>query len=190
MPFLQRSNSNRLKKNATVKGRMQQDRSAITTATTTGVAKRDVFDNIDEAVEEHRKSMAGRPKSAGVDKRKRSASRKRADMVAEEVKEVTQDPKCGEDLQKVGQTIEYTAGLDTFRFPTPSPRMPPRSATLQNGTRFPGMPPRSATYQQSSSPLIYQESPHIGRAIGSPSNAPPSWGRSYTSDHISNRMPN
>ncbi|EME88614.1 uncharacterized protein MYCFIDRAFT_87519 [Pseudocercospora fijiensis CIRAD86] len=190
LPFLQRSTSNRLKKNATVKGRMQHHRSGLTTSTTSGVAKRDIFDNIDEAVQEHRKSMAGRPKSAGVDKRKRSASRKRADIVAKDVKEVTQPPKCGEDLQKVGRTIEYTAGLDTFRFPTPSPRMPPPSATLQDGARFPGMAPRSATYQQLSPPLINQESPHIGRAIGSPSNAPPSWGRSYTSDHISNRMPN
>ncbi|KXT10886.1 hypothetical protein AC579_9855 [Pseudocercospora musae] len=192
LPFLQPSNSNRLRKNATVKGRMQQQqhRSNITTATTTGVAKRDILDNInEEALEEHRKRMAGRPKSAGVDKRKRSASRKAPDMGAEAVKEVPQHPKCGEDLQKVGQTIEYTAGLDTFRFPTPSPRMPPPSATLQNATRFPGMPPRSATYQQTSPPPIDQESPHIGRAIGSPSNAPPSWARSYTSDPISNRMP-
>ncbi|KXT00017.1 hypothetical protein AC578_4862 [Pseudocercospora eumusae] len=164
MPFLQPSNPNRLKKNSPATGRIS-------------VAKRDIFHGVDEAVEEHRKSMADRPKSAGVDTRKRSASS-------------APHPKCGQDLQKVGQTIEYTAGLDTFRFPTPSPHMPPRSATLQNGTRFPGMPSRSATYQQTSSPLTYQESPHIGRAIGSPSNAPPSWGRSYTLDYISNKMPN
>lgn len=138
--------------------------------------RRDVFDSIDEAVAEHRKSMGKRPStSAGLDKRKRSLSKPRT--ATKEAKEAT----CSQDLHLAGATLEYIDGLDTFRFPTPSPRLPPL--------------PRSATYHHSGSPLQQfakllqdNESPRIGVAIGSPSKAPPNWGRSYTADQTSTRM--
>ncbi|KAF2167147.1 hypothetical protein M409DRAFT_22577 [Zasmidium cellare ATCC 36951] len=172
MKFLERSHSARMKKDEP-KGagpRMGQRKVAE------HQPRRDVFESIDEAVAEHRKSLGKRPNTAaGLEKRKRSLSKART--AAREVKE----PTCSEDLHLVGQTLEYKDGLDTFRFPTPSPRLPP--------------PPRSATFhhspsplQQHESPLQNYESPKIGIAIGSPSNAPPSWGRSFTADHISTRM--
>ncbi|KAK4493775.1 hypothetical protein PRZ48_014960 [Zasmidium cellare] len=169
MKFLQRSNSSRIHKDQPMGAGQMMNESR---------PRRDVFESIDEAVAEHRKSLGKRPNtSAGLEKRKRSLSKPR--MAAKEVKE----PTCSEDLYLVGQTLEYKDGLDTFRFPTPSPRLPP--------------PPRSATFHHSPSPLLKQhdsplstyESPRIGVAIGSPSNAPPSWGRSFTADHISTRMP-
>ncbi|SMR45679.1 unnamed protein product [Zymoseptoria tritici ST99CH_1E4] len=81
------------------------------------------------------------------------------------------EPTCSEDLHATGLTIEYKTGLDTFRFPTPSPR--PASSTS------PRFPPWTPALQQS--PL---RSPYIGMAMGSPSHAPPNWGRSNTSDCV------
>ena len=81
------------------------------------------------------------------------------------------------DLPVFDQTIEIRSGDHIFNFPTPtsSPRLPP---------------PRSATFEASPSPFSVLESPAIGVALGSPSQAPmPTWGRSFTADHVSKRMP-
>lgn len=133
----------------------------------------DAFVSIDEAVQEHRKSVGKRPStSAGIEERRKRSSSKTS-MTA---KQAAREPTCFDDLQKIGRTVDYTDGLDTFRFPTPEPRAPSPSPLM----------PRSATFQpvqQSQSPLKYQ-SPKIGVAIGSPSNAPPNWGRSYTTNNM------
>ncbi|USW55757.1 hypothetical protein Slin15195_G090760 [Septoria linicola] len=193
MPFLQRSNSRRLQKSNSTRSREKQEIKDSRLAT---IGHHEVFNSIDEAVNEHRRSMAGRPKSAGVEKRrlKRNPSSRRATPVAakEAVALLKEQPTCGRDLERHGQTIEYTTGFDTFNFPTPSPRMAPRSATFnQRGpSPSPGMMPRSRTYRDS--PLLQpcDNSPQIGRAIGSPSNlaAPPRWGRSRTADVVTTRI--
>ena len=141
----------------------------------------------DEAVPEHpnipttdgvqKKSMSQeRPKTAD-DRRSRSFSRPRTATCA------TKAMDRGADLQIPGQPIEIKAGDEVFNFPTPSPRLPPKSATFQ-------------TFQPAPSSLKLSESPAIGVALGSPTQATmpkqvpmPSWGRSFTADHISNRMP-
>lgn len=133
----------------------------------------DAFVSIDEAVQEHRKPVSKRPStSAGVEERRKRSSSKTS-MTA---KQAVREPTCFDDLEKIGRTVDYTDGLDTFRFPTPEPRAPSPSPLM----------PRSATFQpvqQSQSPLKYQP-PKIGVAIGSPSNVPPNWGRSYTTNNM------
>ena len=130
----------------------------------------------DEAVAEHRDASPKdrrqktarsqeRPKTAGDDKRSRSFSRPRT---------ATRATDHTNELQGLGQTIEIKAGNETFNFPTPSPRLPPKSAT----------------FHASPSPLSVRRSPSIGVALGSPSQvAMPAWGRSHTADHVSTRMP-
>ena len=133
----------------------------------------------DEAVADHpdiplkddfaKKSMSQeRPKTAD-DRRSRSFSRPRT---------ATRVKDCSIDIPIPGETIQIKAGNETFDFPTPSPRLPPKSAT----------------FQLTPSPLNLSGSPAIGVALGSPSHPPsqpamPNWGRSFTADHISNRMP-
>lgn len=153
--------------------RMKRDQKANPEPDPTHFAERRyVFDSIDEAVDDRKRSEGKRPNtSAGVDNRQRRPSSKTRNVIKDALKEATRDPTRSDDLHRAVQTVEITDGLDTFRFPTPSPRMPPRSAT----------------FQHSPSPLQY-DSPPIGVAIGSPSNAPPNWGRSFTSDFISNRI--
>lgn len=101
-----------------------------------------------EAVQEHRLSMIYRPKSSGVD-------RARA-WNTSSPPPLTNAPRNGEELQKTVRTIEFTSGLDTFIFPTPSPRFPPNSATF---------PPAGST----SDPIDSGHFSGIGLAIGSPS---------------------
>ena len=111
-----------------------------------------------------RSTSQERPKTAD-DKRSRSFSRPRT---------ATRAADHSADLQMLGQTIEIRAGDETFSFPTPSPRLPPKSAT----------------FHHKPSPLNASGSPAIGVALGSPSQAAmPCWGRSITADHISSRMP-
>ncbi|KAK1067805.1 hypothetical protein LTR74_006081 [Friedmanniomyces endolithicus] len=96
-------------------------------------------------------------------------------------------------LSVIGETIEIKAGGDTFSFPTPSPRLP--SSTTQQGK---GSSTTTALQSQASSslqgpsqseePLRLPPTPGIGRAIGSPSQAPPTWGRSYTADEMNGRV--
>lgn len=70
--------------------------------------------------------------------------------------------------------IEIKSGDETFSFPVPSPRFPPKSATYL---------PQPTLFGKTGSP-------QIGVALGSPGHPPmPSWGRSFTADHISPRMP-
>ena len=114
---------------------------------------------------EAKKSMAQeRPQTAD---RRKSFSRPRTATSANKAAERSAD------LPIAGQTIEIKQGNDTFNFPTPSPRLPP---------------PRSTTLRSSASPLN-GDSPRIGVAIGSPTQMPPQWGRSFTVDHLSKRMP-
>ncbi|KAK4956235.1 hypothetical protein LTR10_005756 [Elasticomyces elasticus] len=71
-------------------------------------------------------------------------------------------------LSVIGETVEILG--DTYRFPTPSPRFPPQA-------------------RRSTSVRSQPQSPKpIGLAIGSPTQVPPSWGRSYTADEINGRM--
>lgn len=168
MALLERSNSKRLRK----KSRREQDDDATTRA-----PRRDnAFDAISEGVEEHRKSLAKRPSTSGgadqTDLNDAHIAAGQDEMAL----------RCSDDLRKAGQTVEIRLqdGLDTFQFPTPSPRILPRSAN-------------TATFRHNSSPLFRAtprlgESPQIGVAIGSPSHAPPGWGRSVTADHVSQRI--
>ncbi|KAF1826762.1 uncharacterized protein K489DRAFT_367946 [Dissoconium aciculare CBS 342.82] len=111
------------------------------------------FGSIHEAVKEHRLSMLQRPKSAGTDRARKN--------LTPSPKSTKSAPRNGEELHKTVKTIEFTSGLDTFVFPTPSPRQPQRSATFQG---------------ISASPTISPTDSGIGLAIGSPSQAlfPPS----------------
>ncbi|KAK3686851.1 hypothetical protein LTR37_019403 [Vermiconidia calcicola] len=86
----------------------------------------------------------------------------------------TQTVERNPELPIPGSTIDITAGNDTFRFPTPSPRLPPKSATFQHAP----------------SPLAGTDSPSIGVAYGSPSQQPkPKWGRAYTADQVRDTKP-
>lgn len=109
---------------------------------------------------------------------KRSLSRERPKTAdGRKTSSQTRTARSVPDLPVPGQTIDFKAGDDVFSFPTPtpSPRLPP---------------PKSATFAATPSPLSERESPHIGVALGSPLQAAmPSWGRSFTADHISKRMP-
>lgn len=91
-------------------------------------------------------------------------------------------PRCSHDLH-TGPTIEYKSGLDTFVFPTPSPRLPSPSPR-----HSPRLPPRSVTPQLQAASDRLREPQRIGMAIGSPSQAAPTWGRSQTADCISTRI--
>jgi len=71
------------------------------------------------------------------------------------------------------ESLEIRSGGDTLTFSFPSPGPPA---------------PKSATFQTSSLPSVTMGSPAIGVALGSPTHGR-AWGRSFTSDHISNRMP-
>lgn len=119
-------------------------------------------------------SNKSRPRSPFVENENRRTSSQDLHLTAK-------GPRCSHDLH-TGRTIEYKSGLDTFVFPTPSPRLPTSSPR-----HSPGLPSRSAT-PQPLQPDRPRESPRIGMAIGSPSNAPPSWGRSQTADCISTRI--
>lgn len=121
---------------------------------------------------EQKKSVSQeRPKTAD-DRRSRSFSRPRT------ATGTTKIAHRSVELQVSGPTIEIKAGDEIFNFPTPSPRLPPKSATFQ-----PSPSPLNLSGNLSGSPAI-------GVALGSPSHPPmPSWGRSFTVDHISNRMP-
>ncbi|EME41837.1 hypothetical protein DOTSEDRAFT_74036 [Dothistroma septosporum NZE10] len=129
--------------------------------------------DVDRAIGAHSKAVGQRPSTThGVGRRQRSPND--GSTGTRTVKEQT--PTCLEDLQKSGHIVEYKDGLDTFRFPTPSPRMPsmPRSAT--------------ATAFRHSPSQLHHESPAIGIALEFPTNAPPSLGRSFTADDVSSRM--
>ncbi|KAK5169476.1 uncharacterized protein LTR77_005452 [Saxophila tyrrhenica] len=104
-----------------------------------------------------------RPKTA--DDRHRSFSRPRtAHSGAERNMEQELPPEI----------IEFRSGADTYNFPTPSPRVPPKSATFH--------------HSPSPSPLAFRESPGIGMALGSPTQAAmPTWGRSQTADQLGSR---
>ena len=111
-----------------------------------------------------------RPKTAD-DRRSRSFSRPRT------ATGISRTTERSFDLDIRPPMMEFKAGDETFAFPTPSPRLPPKSAT------FPLPPPVPSK----------SGSPQIGVALGSPGHPPvpswPSWGRSFTADHISTRMP-
>jgi hypothetical protein len=106
------------------------------------------FGSIHEAVKEHRLSMLQRPKSAGTDRARKNLS--------PSPQSTKSTPRNGEELHRTVQTIEFTSGLDTFVFPTPSPRPPQRSTTFQGIAASPNLSPSDQG---------------IGLAIGSPSQA-------------------
>ena len=121
---------------------------------------------------ERRKSIFGRSKSANDARKSIQVERPRT------ANQAAPSP-FGErrDLHAIGETIAIQSGGDTFNFPTPSPRLPPPSRD------------RSSTFQGTASPLAQPQSPPpIGVALGSPTQAPPAWGRSYTADEINARM--
>ncbi|KAK0930258.1 hypothetical protein LTR57_001427 [Friedmanniomyces endolithicus] len=95
-------------------------------------------------------------------------------------------------LSVIGETIEIKAGGDTFNFPTPSPRLPSSTTQQGKGPSTTGLRQASSSLREPSSqseePLRLPPTPGIGRAIGSPSQAPPTWGSSYTADEMNGRM--
>ncbi|KAK1053592.1 hypothetical protein LTR33_014353 [Friedmanniomyces endolithicus] len=90
-------------------------------------------------------------------------------------------------LSVIGETIEIKAGGDTFSFPTPSPRLPSSTTQQVKGPSTTALQQASSSASQSEEPLRLPPTPGIGRAIGSPSQAPPTWGRSYTADEMNGR---
>lgn len=145
---------------------------------------RDALESIDKAVLAVRKHR----KSTSLPQRSRSLSVENNNNKKRSSGSISRGPRCSQDLQ-TGRTIEYKSGLDTFVFPTPSPRLPTSSSrsVVPSPRHSPGSAPRSATLQPILSDLRSQ-SPQIGMAIGSPSHVPPSWGRSRTADCISPRI--
>ena len=112
--------------------------------------------------DERKKSIGSdRPKTADA-RASRSFSRPRtANATVERSVEVPAQP----------ETIQFKSGNDTYNFPTPSPRLPPKSATFY--------------YPPTPSPHLPSESPAIGVALGSPSQPPmPKWGRAYTTNDV------
>ncbi|KAK0287057.1 hypothetical protein LTR35_004527 [Friedmanniomyces endolithicus] len=91
-------------------------------------------------------------------------------------------------LSVIGETIEIKAGGDTFSFPTPSPRLPLSTTQQAKGPSTTALQQASSSASQSEEPLRLPPTPGIGRAIGSPSQAPPTWGRSYTADEMNGRV--
>ncbi|KAK1818989.1 hypothetical protein LTR12_006561 [Friedmanniomyces endolithicus] len=91
-------------------------------------------------------------------------------------------------LSVIGETIEIKAGGDTFSFPTPSPRLPLSTTQQVKGPSTTALQQASSSASQSEEPLRLPPTPGIGRAIGSPSQAPPTWGRSYTADEMNGRV--
>lgn len=188
MAFPVRTSSRRLQKKVIVKERLKQEAEQ---------AKADIIDTpqdfnpIEEAVDEHRRSMTGRPQPAGVGKRrvKRQPSAKRATpLAAKEAAELLKEQHllCGKDFERTGQIIEYSNGPDTFNFPTPSPRMPSRSATHDDQQK-PTLPPgvlRRMTARDAAFLQPYGDSPRIGMADGNSLSGPPTWARSHTADVI------
>ena len=109
-----------------------------------------------------------RPKTAD-DRRSRSFSRPRT---ATGVRSTTERSF---ELE-LPPPVEIKAGDETFNFPMPSPRFPPKSASFQHLHHPPPV-------------LGKTGSPQIGVALGSPGHPPmPSWGRSFTADHMSSRI--
>ena len=104
-----------------------------------------------------------RPKTAD-DRRSRSFSRPRT------ATGISRTTERSFELDMPPPMMEFKAGDETFAFPTPSPRLPPKSATFQPS---PPVPSKSSSLQ-------------IGVALGSPGHPPmPSWGRSFTVDQTS-----
>ncbi|TKA72571.1 hypothetical protein B0A55_07216 [Friedmanniomyces simplex] len=132
---------------------------------------------------ERRKSIFGRSKSASDARTSISVERPRTAGTGGVATTTTSTAAIGwsrelpSHLSVIGETIEIRAGGDTFNFPTPSPRLPPQG----KGSSAFQASPLSLTEPQSSPPAI-------GVAIGSPTQAPPAWGRSYTADEMNERM--
>lgn len=117
----------------------------------------------DDAVKDKRKNRVERRRS--VFARSKSADGRKS---TERPRTANRTADRSRELQMLGETIVIREGGDTFSFPTPSPRLPPKSAT----------------FQATSSPLAGNLTPPIGVAIGSPRQAPPTWGRLHTFDHM------
>ncbi|KAK4542622.1 hypothetical protein LTR36_006671 [Oleoguttula mirabilis] len=114
----------------------------------------------DEVLKDRRKSKHERRRS--IFTRSKSADARRS---TERPRTANRNGDHRGDLQTLGESIEIREGGDTFNFPTPSPRLPPKNAT----------------FQAAPSPLGAGEGAAIGLAIGSPSHVAPNWGRSFTS---------
>ncbi|KAK6407366.1 hypothetical protein LTR95_018551 [Oleoguttula sp. CCFEE 5521] len=83
--------------------------------------------------------------------------------------QATDLPDLPQSLRLPVETMDVRAGADTFRFPTPSPRLPRKSGT----------------FQAEASPLVPEKmTAPIGVALGSPTAAPPQWQRSHTVDAV------
>lgn len=188
MPFPVRTSSRRLQKKVIVRERLKQEAEQAKAGI---IDTPQDFNSIEEAVKEHRRSMTGRPQSAGVGKRrvKRQLSSKRATpLAAKGAAELLKEQHliCGKDFERTGQIIEYSNGPDTFNFPKPSPRMPPRSATHDNQQK-PSLSPgalRRMTARDAAFLQPYGDSPRIGMADGNSLSGPPTWARSHTADVI------
>jgi hypothetical protein len=69
------------------------------------------------------------------------------------------------------EVIQFKALGETYNFPTPSPRLPQKDVTFQ-------LPPTPASMAS------LGDSPAIGVALGSPTQAAPKWGRAFTTGDI------
>ena len=112
---------------------------------------------------ERTKSFASdRPKTADA-RSSRSFSRPRTANAAVRASSI--------EIPAPMEVIQFRSGNDTYNFPTPSPRLPPKSATFHHPPNLPQCPPSG--------------SPSIGVALGSPSHPPmPKWGLSYTTNDV------
>ncbi|PIA97250.1 hypothetical protein CB0940_06187 [Cercospora beticola] len=183
MPFLQRSSSKRANRRGSLDDRAKTEKKASESATANPPG---FNDSMNDAMHACQCSTMDRPKSASAERRRLQRSRPPMHSHTRTSNDSSPLPKCSRDLEQQVRTIDYTAGPDIFSFPTPSPRMPPHSATINRRHYMTGLHPMSPGID---SPQVQSpaETPHIGIALGSPSEAPPTWGRSHTHDAVPSR---
>ncbi|EMC93001.1 hypothetical protein BAUCODRAFT_269916 [Baudoinia panamericana UAMH 10762] len=170
MPFLKRSRSHMVQHEVRGPGTVEHGLLGTTrpydATPTTALSRNELVQQVPaKSRSQRRTSLFGRPKSA--DERKSIDSRPRTGSKVAGIRVKM--------LSSMVETIDISTGGDTFRFPTPSPRLQPH---------------KSQATEVAPSPLrMASGSPRIGIAIGSPSQVPPTWGRSYTTDRIVDRLP-
>ncbi|KAF2211051.1 hypothetical protein CERZMDRAFT_106573 [Cercospora zeae-maydis SCOH1-5] len=184
MPFLHRPSSTRAHARTSLDDRASTENKARKSAT---ARLHEFGDKVGEQTIASQRSTMDRPQSTSAERRRLQRSRPRMHMAARTANDASPLPTSSRDLGQQVRTIEYAAAPDVFPFPTPSPRVPPHSATISRRPHAPtALPPTSPACQTQpmQSPA---ESPHVGIAQGSPSEAPPVWARSHTLDAVATR---
>ncbi|KAK5118121.1 hypothetical protein LTR62_004168 [Meristemomyces frigidus] len=174
MPFLKRSRS-QLVRNVTPTNGPDEGREGSENALSVAQLRHNDSDepvtktNRHQGRFENRRSILGRAKSTDTPRRINTIiDRPRTANRISEVDEDWEMP-CRSLLAPEGETIAIQSGGDIYRFPTPSPRLPPQSSrTTPLGSSHLAASPGWST--------------PVGASRGFPAKPPPQ--RSYTSDHV------